>query len=34
MAFDASVARRAPPLSNPIGLNNEELLAGMKTLPQ
>lgn len=29
-AFDASVARRAPPLSNPIGLNNEDLLAGMK----
>jgi mono/diheme cytochrome c family protein len=30
MAVDASVARNAPRLSNPIRSNNEELLAGMK----
>lgn len=30
MAVDASVARNAPRLSNPIGSNDEELLAGMK----
>jgi hypothetical protein len=30
MAVDASVARNAPRLTNPIGSNHEELLAGMK----